>query len=335
MRAGVGRWLIALFFLAIPASAHQFDPVLLNIRELDGDRFQVVGRTPANALREDPVFPGHCVAVVPLSVHAAGSNRVYRTVLHCPGIGLAGQPFAFPTGTEKEVMLSLTFADGHVLRTVLRPERSGFILPARTETGFADVFRAYSGLGFFHILEGWDHLLFILALVMLVQGFRNLALTVSAFTVGHSLTLSLAALGWLRLPSPPVEACIAASIVLLAAEGIRPGPDRFAAGRAGARKWILALVFGLAHGLGFAGALEERGLPVGDIPAALFAFNGGVEAGQLLCVAVTLSAQAVWRLLPDSLHAPVWSRAMAYAIGSTGAFWFCQRVASIFPTSQP
>lgn len=335
MMAGIFRWAVAWLSLAAPLSAHQFDPVLLNIRQLDGERYQVVGRTPAGAMRVDPVFPGHCDAVVPWTAQAAGANREYRAVLHCPGIGLPGQPFAFPTGTEKEVMLSLSFADGRVLRTVLRPEGNGFVLPARSESGFAPVFRAYAALGFFHILIGWDHLLFILALVMLVRGFRNLALTVTAFTVGHSLTLSLAALGWLTLPSAPVEASIAASIVLLAAEGIRAGRPGNSSGLSGSRPWILALVFGLAHGLGFAGALEERGLPAGDIPAALFAFNGGVEAGQLLCVALILSAQAGWRALPDMLQAPVWSRAMGYAIGATGAFWFCQRVMSIFPTSQP
>ena len=335
MTAWVRGGAIALLSMAAPLSAHQFDPVLLNIRQLEGDRYQVVGRTPAVALREDPVFPDHCTALVPLSVHAAGANREYRMVLHCPGIGLAGQPFAFPTGPEKEVMLSLAFADGLVLRTVLRPEGKAFVLPDRSESGFAAVFRAYAALGFFHILKGWDHLLFILALVMLVQGFRNLALTITAFTVGHSLTLSLAALGLLTLPSAPVEACIAASIVLLAAEGIRAERSRISAGMAGSRAWVLALVFGLAHGLGFAGALEERGLPAGDVPAALFAFNGGVEAGQLLCVALVFSAQAGWRALPHRSYVTGLSRAMGYAIGSTGAFWFCQRVLSIFPTSQP
>lgn len=335
MKALGFRWAIALLPLASPVWAHQFDPVLLNIRELHGDRFQVAGRTPAGAMREDPVFPAHCSPIVPLSVLAAGPNRVYRTVLHCPGPGLAGQRFAFPAGPEKEVMLSLAFADGRVLRTVLRPDGDGFVLPARSESGFASVFRAYAALGFSHILEGWDHLLFILALVMLIRGFRNLALTVTAFTVGHSLTLSLAALGLLTLPSAPVEACIAASIVLLAAEGVRAGPSIPASGMSGGRAWSLAMVFGLAHGLGFAGALEERGLPAGDVPAALFAFNGGVEAGQLLCVAIILSARAAWRALPVPAHAPAARRALGYAIGSTGAFWFCQKVLSIFPTSQP
>jgi hydrogenase/urease accessory protein HupE len=174
-----------------------------------------------------------------------------------------------------------------------------------------------SRLGIRHILGGPDHLLFVLGLVLLVRGRRALAATVTAFTAGHSVTLSLAMLGVVHVPPAPVEALIAASIFVVAVELRRDGAT-------GRRPWWMAGTFGLLHGLGFAGALAQVGLPDTDIPLALAAFNVGIEIGQLLFVAAVLS---IGLLLRGRLAR--WRAVPAYGIGTLAAFWVFERVAAL------
>ena len=183
----------------------------------------------------------------------------------------------------------------------------------------------YLALGIEHILLGIDHLLFVLALVLLVKGWKKLVATITAFTLAHSITLALATLGFVHVPGPPVEACIALSIVFVAAEIIhrrqgRPGLTERA-------PWVVAFTFGLLHGLGFAGALSEVGLPQHAIPIALLFFNVGVELGQLAFVFIVLLVLAAARRLPPRVPAWGW-RAAPYAIGSVAMFWVLQRVAA-------
>jgi hydrogenase/urease accessory protein HupE len=187
--------------------------------------------------------------------------------------------------------------------------------------------RRYFALGFEHILLGIDHLLFVLGLLVLVRGLRSLVRTITAFTVAHSITLGAAALGVVSVESGPVEAAIALSIVLLAREIV--------VGRRGARHlvhrwpWLVALGFGLLHGLGFAGALGQMGLRTDDIPPALLFFNLGVEAGQLAFVAVAL---AVSRVLQTSRKAtPVWIEpALGYSLGTVSTLWFALRLPAVW-----
>jgi len=185
---------------------------------------------------------------------------------------------------------------------------------------------AYLAHGVEHILFGYDHLLFVLALILIVPSARMLFFTITAFTVAHSLTLALATLGVVHVPGPPVEASIALSILLLATE--------LAHARRGERgltarwPWLVAFAFGLLHGFGFASALVEVGLPQGDLPLALFAFNVGVEGGQLAFVAAVLALAAL--ASRARLAAPVKrhvSQAAPYAIGTLAAFWFFERLA--------
>jgi hydrogenase/urease accessory protein HupE len=186
--------------------------------------------------------------------------------------------------------------------------------------------RDYAALGFGHIVGGIDHLLFMLGLLMLVRGTRMLVETVTAFTLGHSITLSLAALGFVHLPTRPIEVAIAGSIVWLAVELAQPPSP--APSRPWRRPRTLAGAFGLLHGFGFAGALAEVGLPATDIPLALGSFNLGIELGQLCFALVLIPAHALARRL--GLLAPQWSgRALAYAIGSLASFWMFQRAASL------
>ena len=185
---------------------------------------------------------------------------------------------------------------------------------------------AYLMHGVEHILFGFDHLLFVLALILIVRSGRVLLWTITAFTLAHSITLSLATLGVVQVPAPPVEAAIALSIVLLACEIIRL--RRGQTSLTARWPWLVAFAFGLLHGLGFAGALTEIGLPQGDIPLALFAFNVGVEIGQLIFVAAVLGVLACVKRIdfPPVVERHALSIA-TYGIGTMAAFWFIERLA--------
>ncbi|MGL6210794.1 MAG: HupE/UreJ family protein, partial [Paracoccaceae bacterium] len=192
------------------------------------------------------------------------------------------------------------------------------------------VFASYFRLGVDHILQGFDHLLFVFVLVCLIRNWRRLLGAVTAFTVAHSLSLAAASLGWIIIPSAPVEAVIALSIAVLAAELLRaPASKPSLTERA---PWVVAFAFGLLHGLGFASALLDIGLPEGDVPLALLAFNVGVEVGQILFIAVVLAVGAAYaRLYPAGrrqiLPGSPGLRTAAYAIGTLAAFWVFERMA--------
>ena len=193
--------------------------------------------------------------------------------------------------------------------------------------GAATVATAYLVHGIEHILLGYDHLLFVLALILIVPKLRVLVATVTAFTLAHSITLALATLGFVHVPAPPTEAAIALSILLLACEIVRSssGQPSFTA----RWPWFVAFAFGLLHGFGFASALAEVGLPKGDIPLALFAFNVGVELGQLAFIAAVLIAMRLARRIPVPGAVSRQAKPITtYAIGSLAAFWFVDRVAA-------
>ncbi len=233
--------------------------------------------------------------------------------------------------TFTDVLLRLERADGTQLTHRLTPEAPAVVIEA--EPGLGRVAWTYFVLGVEHILGGIDHLLFVLALLLVVAGWRKLVVTVTAFTVAHSITLALATLGFVRVPGPPVEAVIALSIVFVAAEivhgrhgGIPFVRRRRNPGLTARAPWIVAFTFGLLHGFGFAGALADVGLPQTAIPLALFTFNVGVEAGQLLFIAAMLAVYAAVRNVRVSL--PDWAWDLPpYAIGSVAAFWTIERVA--------
>jgi hydrogenase/urease accessory protein HupE len=185
---------------------------------------------------------------------------------------------------------------------------------------------AYLSHGIEHIVFGVDHLLFVLGLILIAPSTWMLLLTVTGFTIAHSITLSLATLGVVHVPAPPVEACIALSILLLASEIVRlqKGEPSLTAAWA----WAVAFSFGLVHGLGFASALIDIGLPQGDIPLALLMFNVGVEIGQLAFIALVLGVTELARM-PAIVESRL--RAVtAYGVGAVAAFWFIQRIASFW-----
>lgn len=198
----------------------------------------------------------------------------------------------------------------------------------------AELSLRYLVLGADHILLGPDHLLFVLGLLLLLRGWWKLVQTITAFTVAHSLTLVSAVMGWLPVASAPVESVIALSIVLLAREILTAGKGaRHLVHR---QPWIVAFLFGLFHGFGFAGALGELGLHAGDIPFALLFFNLGVEAGQLLFIGLLLTTHLLLRRLLRQwrhLQSLPWRAATAYGLGGVAMFWFLQRLPAVISIS--
>jgi hydrogenase/urease accessory protein HupE len=308
-----------------PLSAHRFAPALLELQEVEAERAAVRWKEPAQRVRESqlrPVLPAECRGIGAPVVAREGTGMTARWEIACPG-GLVGKQVAVEgiATSGADVLLRVGLLDGRSMRDVLTGD-GVFRIPAGESA--LDVLRSYSALGVEHILFGFDHLLFVLALVLLVRDLRLLLWTITAFTAGHSLTLALAVLGFVHVPQAPVEAAIAFSIYVLAVEIVRHDAGKITLMQRA--PWLVAGAFGLLHGLGFAGALAEVGLPEGEIPLALFAFNLGIEAGQLAFVAVVLSIFAVARLLQVMWPAPV-MQLPAYAIGSLAAFWFFERVA--------
>jgi hydrogenase/urease accessory protein HupE len=211
--------------------------------------------------------------------------------------------------------------------TLVRPSQPW--IDIATSQGPLTVAGAYLSHGIEHILLGIDHLLFVLGLILIVRSKRMLLLTVTGFTVAHSITLSLATLGVLHVPGPPVEACIALSILLLASEILRR--QRGEPSLTASWPWAVAFSFGLLHGLGFASALIDIGLPRGDVPLALLSFNVGVEAGQLAFIAAVLGVigSAKQFRIPEIVERRL-RTVTAYGVGTVAAFWFVERLAGFW-----
>ena len=320
--------LIAALLVPALLDAHQFAPALLEVQEHEPGRAAVTWKQPAvrvQGSRLRPVLPGSCQGVGTPVVTRAGTGILARWEIACPG-GLVGKTLGVEgiATSGADVLLRVAMADARSFRRVLTPDQPSFLVPSVDSR--LRVVWSYARLGVEHILTGWDHLLFVLGLVLLVGRGRTLFWTITAFTVGHSMTLVLASLGLVRVPQAPMEAAIALSIYVLAVELVRSrGGRRTLVQRA---PWLVAGGFGLLHGLGFAGALAEVGLPQGEIPLALFAFNVGIEVGQLAFVALVLVAMAGLRRLP--VRWPRWAPALpAYAIGSLAIYWFLERLVRV------
>lgn len=225
--------------------------------------------------------------------------------------------------TLTDVLARVTHAGGATQTVRLAPDNIRFTVSGIPST--LEVITTYLSLGIEHILLGIDHLLFVFALLLIVQGWRRLVGTITAFTVAHSITLAAATLGYVNVPQAPVEAVIALSILFLATEIIHMQQGKI--GLAQRYPWLVAFIFGLLHGFGFAGALSEIGLPQSDIPLALLFFNVGVEVGQLIFVAtVLLIGMVLKRLISQPMR---WGETViTYMIGGIAAFWTIERVAA-------
>ena len=319
---------MALVFGAPIAEAHEWRPAYLELRQLDTQTYGVTWKVPGQGERMrlalDVTFPAGTTQLGPVRTTYANNAFLQHWRVRRPGgldgdqIRIAGLEF-----TLTDVLIRVQHLDGTT--QVARATAAEPTVTVAPVPRWWEVVRTYVTFGIEHILTGADHLLFVLALVILVGPTRRLLWTITAFTVAHSITLGAATLGFVHVPPPPVEASIALSILFLAVEiihtrGGRPGLTQRA-------PWIVAFAFGLLHGLGFAGALSEIGLPANAIPLALFSFNVGVEVGQLLFIFAALMVIAVIVRLPLREGAWRW-KLPVYAIGSVAAFWMVLRLSA-------
>ena len=325
------RLLIGLFLgivaFASTAQAHESRPAYLEIDETAPGRYDVIWRTPLNAGMRLPIalrFSDDVSNVVEPAVRELPDSLVERRIVKVTDT-LAGKRIDFVglQATITDVLVRVRLLDGSESTTVVRPSKAWVEITG--SRGLLAISSSYALLGIEHIILGIDHLLFVLALLIITNGTVRLLKTVTAFTVAHSITLALATLGFVHIPSRPVEATIALSIVFVAFEIIRLREGQV--GITSRAPWIVAFTFGLLHGFGFAGALSELGLPQNHVPTALFFFNVGVEVGQIAFISVVLVFIRVVRRLLQS--APRWTELIPpYAIGSVAMFWVVQRVAA-------
>lgn len=334
--------LLAIFYLVpFVAFAHEVRPAYLELREVQNKVFDVLWKTPMRGNRRlalEPEFSGRTEFLAPVTTRESGGAAVqmWRMKAIEP---LCGQMLQIREleGTMTDALARIEFADGTSWVQRFTPANPAATIPVE-QSGWG-VAGEYSTLGVEHILLGMDHLLFVLALLMITRGTMRLIQTITAFTVAHSITLGLATLGFVHVPSKPVEALIALSIVFVALEIVKQKTrgvigdshlgshisDRSSPSLTVRKPWIIAFIFGLLHGFGFAGALSEVGLPQNHIPLALLFFNIGVEAGQLLFIAAVLGWIAIVRRVRiPSLR---WAAFVPpYAIGSVAMFWVIDRL---------
>ena len=324
----LGLW-IGVFCLLLPAilHAHESRPAYLEITETQPHSYDITWRRPARGemvLSMQPVFPRQCEVQGSVANYFTPGAHISRWTLHCPEPGLYGQTLSIEglAQTITDVLVRLQFLDGTSYTQILKPNATSMTVQEAANTW--QVISDYFVLGGEHILGGVDHLLFVLCLLLIVKGTMVLVKTITAFTIAHSITLALATLGFVHVPQAPVEAVIALSILFLAVELVKQQQGK--SDLAMRAPWIVAFIFGLLHGFGFAGALSEVGLPQADIPLALLMFNVGVEAGQLLFIAAVLLVIHFWRyLLKYDVH---WlPRVTAYGIGTLSSYWVISRVA--------
>lgn len=307
------------------ARGHAMDPGLLRLREMRPGVFGVLWKPPPSASPDQklkPVLPEECS-----KIRGHEASDIHFEVVDCGKEGLSRRTLAVGGRfrADDEVLVEVIPLEGESVLGVLRANARQFVVPESESSRLATT--SFVWLGIQHILTGWDHLLFVLGLVLLTGFRRRLIATVTAFTVAHSVTLALAVLDIVRLPVAVIEALIALSVVLLAADLSRSDRETLPFGRR--YPWALAFAFGLLHGLGFAEALRKMSIPGSDLPRALLSFNVGVEIGQL-CVVAALAA-VNWGLTRVPLRrAAIGRKVVIEAMGIVAAFWFVQRVAAVW-----
>jgi len=325
------HWFVALMLIAAAAfvpscRAHETRPAYLEIKESSPNLYDVVWRAPVNAGMRLPIvlqLPADAKNVTAPTTQELTDSLVERRVIGIP-TGLAGKRIDFVglQGTITDVLVRVELLDGRKWTTIVHPSQSWFeVSPSVGKLATVGTFIVQ---GIRHILFGADHLLFVLGLLLIVKNRWMLLKTITAFTVAHSITLAIAALGYANAPTLPLNAAIALSILFLGPEIVRSwrGEGSFTI----RHPWVVAFAFGLLHGFGFASALTSAGLPSSELPWALLSFNVGVEIGQVGFVILILLLERAFRVLEIR-----WPRVVealpGYTVGSLGAFWTIQRVA--------
>ncbi len=315
--------LLAWCCLSIPVQAHKLAPSLLELHEAGGGDYELAWKTPRfspTPVAIVPRLPDFCTDIGERRAQYEGTGVRVAWRVHCAE-PLAGSLLRVDGLAENQsaALIRIDWAGGEISQGLINGGQAGFRVPV--PAGALQVSWDYTQLGVRHILGGADHLLFVLGLLLLAGNLRRLVWTVTAFTAGHSVTLALAALGVLRYPVDLVECAIALSIFAVAVALARADAEPDWMRR---YPWSVAALFGLLHGMGFAGALREVGLPASDIPLALLAFNIGIEIGQLAFVAVALLLAVGFRRSP--LARQSWlAWVPVYLIGVLSAYWSIER----------
>ena len=308
------------------AFAHQLQPSSLELRQLTPERYEVIWRAPIYYGKAHPArlqLPEQWQTVGEPTIKQLSDAALHRRVVSVPNGAIDGGVIRFLglEATITDVFIRFIWLDGTQTTAIARPNRPWVEIVAQRSAW--QVAWDYTVLGVDHILSGFDHLTFVLALLLIVNGARRLLITVTSFTLAHSITLAAATLGMMWVPGPPVEATIALSILFLASELVKVNRGQFSL--TAQYPWIVAFVFGLLHGFGFAGALSDIGLPQNEVPLALLMFNVGVELGQLMFIAAILVL--VMALRKVRFGWPTWAYQLpAYGIGGIAALWFIERV---------
>ena len=324
--------LILVGLMCASGNAHELRPAYLELRQSGSDQFDVLWKVPALGdqlrLALDVELPEDVVPVTEPQSSFTNNSFITRWRVRHPG-ALAGKTIAISglEATMTDALARVELSDGRIQVARLTPTQPSFrIEPRPTALGVA---ATYLGMGIEHILTGYDHLLFLFAMLTLVRNVSRLIGVITAFTVAHSITLALASLQILQLPRPPIEALIALSIMVVAAEAIKMWRGEI--GITVRYPWAVVFPFGLLHGLGFAGALLDTGLPQRDVPLALLAFNVGVECGQLIFIAALLGGARLIQCIPRGPSLLVGMRPVAmYGTGAMAGFWLVERSLGFF-----
>jgi hydrogenase/urease accessory protein HupE len=322
-------FLVSMLFIAsiVPAFAHESQPGLLEIKQLAEDRYDVIWKAPIYYGEPHPArlqMPENWKDLVQPTERRMSDSIIFHRIVEVGQKSIEGAIVRFPglESTITDVYVRLTRLDSTMMTAVVRPTRP--FVELRGERSWHATAGEYIGLGFHHILLGVDHLLFVLGLLLIVQSRMVLLKTITSFTVAHSITLAIATLGFARAPLPPLNAAVALSILFLGPEIVRSW--RGETSLAISYPWIVAFVFGLLHGFGFASGLSTTGMPKAELPWALLCFNVGVELGQLTFVFLALALAWSFKIL--EIRWPRWALAIpGYTVGSLGAYWTIQRVA--------
>jgi hypothetical protein len=314
--------------IAPPVSAHEIRPAFLHIREIEPAIYEVLWKTPAQGdlrLALNIVLPQECRSVGVPRATLVNAAVIEHQRITCEG-GLPGKQVGFENLAATLTDVIVRFEPIAASPSTLRVNGATPFVVIPASQSMSEVGWSYLKFGIEHILLGFDHLLFVLCLLLLVGDFERLLAAITAFTVAHSITLAATTFGWLSLASAPVEACIALSIAFVAAEIVKMRAGRTSAAQR--RPWIAAFGFGLLHGFGFASALQEIGMPEDAVPLALVSFNAGVEVGQIVFVALVTGLTSLWRRYMPSLPAWTW-RVPPYAAGVAASLWFIDRTVRI------
>lgn len=320
-------------YSTLPTYADEIRPALLDIKEQSTGLFSVTWKVPMRGdkvLAITPKLPKSLKLLGSPTTRTTSGAQITQTSYKNNAMSLSGQDIVIEglTAVQTDVLLLIQMQDGSQYSSILRPGSPEYTIPEQPSKFQVAV--DYWRLGTIHILEGVDHLLFVFALLLIVTGLGQLLKAITAFTIAHSITLALATLGLVNLPAAPTEAIISLSILFLATEIIHKHNGQISLTEK--YPWIIAFAFGLFHGLGFAGALSEIGVPQNEVPLALLMFNIGVETGQLLFIGAVLGLIAGLKRLPFTPPQGSW-RIAPYVIGSVAVFWTIERVGSFLPVN--